>query len=42
MKFRTEVSIIKDGMIVNTYDLDKEPQYRYQLQDIFFEVYDGS
>lgn len=41
-KICDRVSIIKDGIIVNTYDLDKEPQYRYQLQDIFFEVYNGS
>ena len=38
-KICDRVAIIKDGVIVATYDLAKEPKYRYKLQDIFFDIY---
>lgn len=38
-KICDRVAIIKDGLIYGTYDLKKEPKYRYMLQDIFFEAY---
>ena len=41
-KICDRVAIIKDGLIVATYDLASEPRYRYMLQDLFFEAYNGS
>ncbi len=38
-KICDRVAIIKDGVIVATYDLVKESKYRYKLQDIFFDIY---